>query len=97
MTKARRRSNVSSQTASLAGFKSKFEVVEDEPVFIDRLHGARPSDLAQLASASDAGSADSENIDGAPLEKSFTASSTGSSAESDDTPAGRMHKSVPGA
>lgn len=73
MAKARRRSNCSAHTASLANFKSKFEEVEDEPVFIDRIHGIQPGDIAEKA----------EVEDGAPLEKTETVSSADEEVEVD--------------
>jgi hypothetical protein len=39
MTNARRRSNSSSYAAGLKDFKTKFEHVEQEPVFEENLHG----------------------------------------------------------
>lgn len=40
LANARRRSNSSSYTAGLKDFKTKFEQVEQEPVFEEDLHGA---------------------------------------------------------
>jgi hypothetical protein len=40
LANARRRSNSSSYTTGLKAFKTKFETVEDEPVFEESLHGA---------------------------------------------------------
>lgn len=40
LANARRRSNSSSYTAGLKDFKTKFEHVEQEPVFEEELHGA---------------------------------------------------------
>lgn len=53
LSKPRRQSN-SSMYAALATIRTKFEDVEDEPVFIESLHGNRPSDI------SDAGDSMSE-------------------------------------
>ena len=39
LANARRRSNSSSYTAGLKDFKTKFEQVEQEPVFEEELHG----------------------------------------------------------
>jgi hypothetical protein len=41
---ARRRSNSSSYAAGLKDFKTKFEKVEQEPVFEEELHGAAEDD-----------------------------------------------------
>jgi hypothetical protein len=41
---ARRRSNSSSYTAGLKDFKTKFEHVEQEPVFEENLHGVTEDD-----------------------------------------------------
>jgi len=71
MAKTRRRSNCSAHTASLANFKSKFEEVEDEPVFIDRIHGIQPGDLAEVVEDSNA------------LEKTETVSSADEDVEAD--------------
>lgn len=73
MVKTRRRSNCSAHTASLANFKSKFEEVEDEPVFIDRIHGVQPGDIAENA----------EGENGAVLEKTETVSSADEEVETD--------------
>lgn len=40
MANARRRSNSSSYTAGLKDFKTKFEHVENDPVFEEDIHGA---------------------------------------------------------
>ena len=42
-TNTRRRSNSSSHAHDLASFKTKFETIEQEPVFEEELHGA-PTD-----------------------------------------------------
>ena len=42
-TNTRRRSNSSSHAHELASFKTKFETIEQEPVFEEGLHGA-PTD-----------------------------------------------------
>ena len=47
LANARRRSNSSSYTAGLKDFKTKFEQVEQEPVFEEELHGPG-EDLEEL-------------------------------------------------
>ena len=44
MANARRRSNSSSYTAGLKDFKTKFEHVENDPVFEEDIHGALDDD-----------------------------------------------------
>jgi hypothetical protein len=44
LANARRRSNSSSYTAGLKDFKTKFEQVEQEPVFEEGIHGAGEED-----------------------------------------------------
>lgn len=39
MANARRRSNSSSYTAGLKDFKTKFETIDQDPVFEEELHG----------------------------------------------------------
>jgi len=48
LANARRRSNSSSYTAGLKDFKTKFEHVEQEPVFEEELHGAPVEDDDEL-------------------------------------------------
>ncbi len=45
MTNARRRSNSSSYVAGLKDFKTKFEQIDQEPVFEEHLHGATDDDV----------------------------------------------------
>jgi hypothetical protein len=51
LANARRRSNSSSYTAGLKDFKTKFEQVEQEPVFEEELHGPG-EDFEDLAETS---------------------------------------------
>jgi hypothetical protein len=44
MANARRRSNSSSYTAGLKDFKTKFETLEQDPVFEEDIHGATEDD-----------------------------------------------------
>ncbi|KZF25629.1 hypothetical protein L228DRAFT_80199 [Xylona heveae TC161] len=48
MNNPRRRSNSNSHAHTLKDFKTKFETVDQEPVFEEELHGARPEDVADL-------------------------------------------------
>jgi hypothetical protein len=62
--KPRRRSNVSAQTASFESFKTKFEIVEDEPVFIERIHGRRSISFVDADDAADVLSISSDLLSG---------------------------------
>jgi hypothetical protein len=67
LTNPRRRSNSSTHAAGLKDFKTKFEVVEQEPVFEESLHGASAiisEDLEHVStsdSANDLASVDGED------------------------------------
>ena len=47
LTNERRRSNSSSYTPGLKDFKTKFEQVEQEPVFEEELHGGGEEELTE--------------------------------------------------
>jgi len=47
LANARRRSNSSSYTAGLKDFKTKFEQIDQEPVFEEELHGANGEELTE--------------------------------------------------
>lgn len=63
-TNARRRSNSSSHANGLGAFKTKFETIDQDPVFEEELHGA-PAEEAHLAldKEESAGSISSASID----------------------------------
>ncbi|MCJ1467421.1 hypothetical protein MMC07_006046 [Pseudocyphellaria aurata] len=65
ITKSRRRSNSSSQT--LEGFKTKFEGIENDPVFEEELHGAEhepeEDDHISLGKADTADSTSSASVE----------------------------------
>jgi len=72
LTNPRRRSNSSTHAAGLKDFKTKFEVVEQEPVFEESLHGPSAligEDLEQASTNSSANSADSVDGDDAATKK----------------------------
>jgi hypothetical protein len=50
MNNARRRSNSSTNAATVKTFKTKFETIEPEPVFEEELHGPRPGDSDDMVS-----------------------------------------------
>ncbi|KAF2086124.1 hypothetical protein K490DRAFT_74674 [Saccharata proteae CBS 121410] len=52
MHNARRRSNSSTHAHGLKDFKTKFETVEQEPVFEEELHGPLPPDENELEKSS---------------------------------------------
>lgn len=60
LANARRRSNSSSYTAGLKDFKTKFEHVEQEPVFEENIHGAVDDELQRSTTESSEGSVDEE-------------------------------------
>lgn len=73
LTKPRRRSNSHGHVGNEA--KTKFEMIDDEPVFKESIHGAPPAEEDE----------DAENDNGGELEKEESATSTsGGSIEEED-------------
>jgi len=77
LTKARRRSNSSTLSRGAKDFKTKFEVVEPEPVFEDM----------PLEDVEDDAKLDFSNNDHVKLEQQMTESSTSSGQSIDEEPA----------
>ena len=82
MSKARRRSNSSVDHGAQLGFKSKFETVEQEPVFEEDVHGDGGVDHYVDEHA--------EAIDGGKLDKHSSAESSVSSIEEEGPNEGKM-------
>lgn len=69
MMKPRRRSNSFSASAGHNMFKSKFEHVEQDPVFEEELHGPTAEDYADLERASTGSSSGTVDEEDAAIEK----------------------------
>ena len=64
MANARRRSNSSSYTAGLKDFKTKFEAVEQDPVFEEDIHGPAEDEESLSEALSEARRVNTESSEG---------------------------------
>ena len=68
-TNQRRRSNSSNQV--LGDFKTKFEAVDQDPVFEEELHGPTQDDIDESSTASKEESTDTSTLGGSVEEEEF--------------------------